>query len=91
MNNTSPPGKPWIHPVFWNSTDLTPTSSNSSLIVYDALLDAPEDGSWIGFNIQLVFPGVNGTNFRVSSATSILPMTFPYEDCYAESCQGPLV
>jgi hypothetical protein len=91
MNYTSPPGKPFLHPVFWSGTDLKPISSNGSLIVYEAVLPAPADGSWIGFNLQMKFPGVNGTTFSVSTCTSILPETFPFPDCYAETCQGPLV
>ena len=53
VNTTSPPGGIGLHPVFWYSSNLTPTSQNSSLIVYDALVEAPGDGSWIGFNIQV--------------------------------------
>lgn len=70
---------------------IEPISQNSTTIVYEVLLDAPEDGSWIGFMIQMVFPGYGGSNFRVSTCTSIVPQTFPYPDCYLESCQGPLV
>lgn len=90
MNDTSPPGKPFLHPVFWAHSPMSPSSSNATFISYDALLPSPEVG-WVGFVVELVFPGVNGTNFRVSSAPSILPNDFPYEDCYGESCQGPLV
>lgn len=91
MNNTSPPGKPNLHPVFWYQSGLEPISQNDTVIVYEVKLDPPTDGGWVGFMIQMIFPGYGGSNFRVSTATSILPLTFPYPDCYAESCIGTTV
>ena len=99
LTNTSSSGggggmKPWLHPVLWaQSAELVPTSRNESLIVYDALVGAPAAGQgWTGFVVELVWPGaLNATTFRVSTAVSILPQTFPYPDCFMETCAGPLV
>jgi len=88
LNQTS--NEPMLHLVLWKSEDLSPISSNSSVIVYEALKEEPAEG-WIGFTVELVFPGVGNTTFRVSSAPSILPQTFPYPDCYAETCSGQMV
>lgn len=88
-------GKPWVHPVFWSGSALPPTESSADATVYEAYVEPPAEGQgWVAFVIELVFPSPfpqNGTNFRVSTAVSILPQTFPYPDCYAESCNGPLV
>ena len=93
LTNTT--GKPWIHPVFWSSSSLPPTQSSAASTVYEAYVEPPAEGEgWVAFVIELVFPSPfpqNGTNFRVSTAVSILPQTFPYPDCYAETCNGPLV
>ena len=96
LTNTTGGMKPWVQWVLWTqSPELAPTSSNSTLIVYDFLGEAPASGAagdWSGFVIEMIWPGaLNNTHFRVSTAVSILPQTFPYPDCYAESCAGPLV
>lgn len=88
-------GQPWIHPVWWNSTDLAPTRTTESQLEYSALVDPPAEG-WVGFTIELVWPlglsaQFNASNFRVTSGISILPDTYPFEDCVAEACWGPLV
>ena len=52
----------------------------------------PEGEGWVAFVIELIFKqSANGSKFRVSTAVSILPQTFPYDDCFAESCSGPFV
>jgi len=91
MNSTTPPNQPWLHPVFWNSTDLAPVSNTTDGLVYQALMPTPTDGGWVAFNIQLVFPGPMQSNFRVSTATSILPQTYPVGDCVETSCGNRMV
>lgn len=83
--------KPWLHPVFWNSSDLAPTSVSPTLITYDAYIAPPAEG-WVGFVIEVEWPIPNtNATFRISSAPSILPQTFPYPQCEGEQCLGVLV
>ena len=61
--------------------------------MWEAFVAAPPEGEgWVAFVIELIFKqSANGSKFRVSTAVSILPQTFPYDDCFAESCSGPFV
>lgn len=90
MNKTT--GAPFLHPVFWKPTDLAPTSTTPSLITYEAYVDPPTTG-WVGFVIVCQFPVPGSTNatFRMSTAQSILPQTYPFPECYGEDCYGTLV
>lgn len=85
-------GKPGLHPVWWSSIDLQPSSTTPALITYEAILDEPSEG-WVGFVIEAEFPISNSNNatFRISSSVSILPQTFPYPECEGEECYGALV
>lgn len=92
LTNTTEGEKPWIQWCLWTqSPELTPSSTNATTIVYD-FLGTPQEGGWSAFVIEMIWDGaLNNTNFRVSTPVSILPQTFPFPDCYAETCAGPLV
>jgi hypothetical protein len=57
---------------------------------YEATFAKPLTG-WLGFYFQLSFPGANNTITTVTSETNVIPQTFPYPDCYGQSCLGTLV
>ena len=46
---------------------------------------------WLGFFFQLTFPGLDNTALEITSEVNIIPETYPYDDCYRDSCVGKLV
>jgi len=53
-------------------------------------------GPWTAFEIQFIFPGASGQNGidyeqRYTSGVSIIPQTFPYENCQGTDCKGTLL
>lgn len=82
-NETS--GNPAFHPVFFYSTDLQPTSSNGTSYTYEANVQTPSDG-WTAFFIEFNWPSPLDQTFHITTGVSILPQTFPFPDCYMESC-----
>lgn len=86
-----PNNQPGLHPVLWMGFDMQPTSTTPSTISYEAWVAPPATG-WVGFVIEVQWPtGIQGSTFRVSSAPSILPDTFPYDDCTGMACKGELL
>ena len=67
--------------------------------VYKAVAPKPEDGYWMGYYVQLVFPGeqpeigqsVYKNEYILSTPGWVTPDTFPFPDCFGEDCQGDLV
>jgi hypothetical protein len=85
------PGKKIPHPVVWISdTKIIKTVISKTTITYSVAFQVPLSG-WQGFFFQLSFPGLDGTVLEVSSEVNIFPETFPFPDCFRDSCQGSLV
>ena len=73
---------------------------------YRAQMDAPSDGRWVAFFIDIKYEkeklpgaeqGLGGLphdrpgQLEFTTEVSVWPNSFPYEDCYADTCIGPLV
>jgi len=88
--------------VLWAPTELEETSPGS--LTWVATMPAPTGGQWTAFFIDLQFDGPKppadnergypfGQDgvFEFTSAISIVPDTFPAEDCTGAECMGSLV
>ena len=85
------PSKIIPHPVVWLSdSKIINTVVSKTTITYSVAFPIPLSG-WQGFFFQLSFPGLDGTVLQVSTEVNIIPETYPFPDCYRESCQGTLV
>jgi hypothetical protein len=85
------PKKYTLHNVTWfNDNQYVSSVVNGSEIIISAVMDAPATG-WVGFVVELGWKDPNGGTFTVSSAPSILPLTYPYPDCVGEGCLAGLV
>mmetsp|Transcript_555 Transcript_555/g.976 ORF Transcript_555/g.976 Transcript_555/m.976 type:complete len:513 (+) Transcript_555:47-1585(+) len=86
---------------FWKSEELTPSSEDGSM--YVAHHDAPSDGTWAAFMVQVTYKEEPEDNVKgfipisrkgelvFTTEVSIVPDVYPYPDCYLESCEGTLV
>lgn len=85
------PTKPIPHPVVWKSTIKNLNiRTTTSKITYEAAYNYPLSG-WMGFFVEFSFNGLENSVLTVTSETNVIPDTFPFEDCYGESCKGTLV
>ena len=82
--------------VLWTHETLNVTKDGK----YSAHMDPPEDGTWGAFLIDVKFAGTNtGYGWPVgrwgqlefTSQVSVVPNTFPFEDCSGTGCYGTLV
>ena len=91
--NPDDPSKPIPQPVFWLSDrKIIETTKTSSSVIYTVSFPIPpETEGWLGFAIQVSFPGLDDSVLQVSTQVNIIPETFPFPDCYQESCRGTLV
>jgi len=89
--------------VLWYAWELQETEPGS--LTWVAHMPAPTGGQWTAFFVDLQFEGPqpassnrasgypfghDGT-FEFTSAISIVPDTFPVEDCQGDECMGSLV
>jgi len=85
------PGKLVPNPVIWKAepslvkTEKTPTS-----LIYTVAFARPVSG-WLGFFFQATFPGLENTALELTSEVNIIPETYPFDDCYKNTCVGPIV
>ena len=85
------PGKAIPNPVLWKSNSkIISTVQTKTKITYTAAFLKPSSG-WVGFYFHFSFPGLEGSALEISSEVNIIPETFPFSDCYKESCAGTLV
>ena len=91
IGDPNDPSKIVPHPVIWLAdSKIINTVQTKTTITYTVAFQKPLSG-WQGFFFQLSFPGLDSTILEISSEVNIIPETFPFPDCYRESCQGPLV
>lgn len=83
-----------LAPILWKSKTLKESSPG----IYSALPPKPRDGYWMGYYIEVEFPGdVPGgdllfkNHFLLSSPGWTWPNTLPYSDCTGSECKGILV
>ena len=88
--------------VLWTSKKLSETSPGSQ--TYTAHME-PTDGKWTAFFVDLQYEKqeeasegrgslgwpYNNQHFEFTTAVSIIPNTYPYPECYGDSCFGKLV
>ncbi len=86
------PSKPQFNPSIWVSIKeiVKIVSQTTDQIVYEAAMEKPSSG-WVAFYFQLAFPGLESSVVELTSEISVVPNTFPFADCYKESCLGTLV
>jgi len=85
--------------VTWTSRPLEETHPGS--LTWVAHWPAPADGQWSAFYVDLQFqgPSLNGKGWPVgkdgiyefTTSISIVPDTFPVEECFGEECLAGLV
>ena len=91
IGDPNDPSKAIPHPVIWLSdTKIINTVVTKEQIVYTVAFQKPLNG-WQGFFFQLSFEGLDDTVLQLSSEVNIIPETYPFTDCYADTCQGTLV
>ena len=89
-----------FQPIFWSKDEATQTSERT----YTMQLPAPfSKQHWQGLFAELVFPQHNPSGhwlldfllsydtFRLSSPGWVTPNSFPFEDCYLDTCQNIMV
>ena len=66
-------------------------------------MEPPPNGKWTAFFVDLQYENdetefgkglgwpFNSQHFEFTTAVSVVPNTYPYQDCYQETCQGKLV
>jgi len=84
--------------VLWTATELQETFPGSK--TWLAVMDPDIMGRWTAFFVDLQFPGpehgrgwpigYDGT-FEFTTTVSIVPETFPFEECHGEECLGTIV
>jgi len=88
--------------VLWTSKKLSETSPGSQ--TYTAHME-PTDGKWTAFFVDLQYEKqeeasegrgslgwpYNNQHFEFTTTVSIIPNTYPYPECYGDSCFGKLV
>jgi len=83
-----------LQPIIWHYKKITSTGKNENGdVVYSVEAPIPEDGHWMGYYIEVTFPGdtrgpisVFENDYILSTPGYTWPNTLPFEDCYAETC-----
>ena len=88
--------------MLWTSKKLSETSPGSQ--TYTAHME-PTNGKWTAFFVDLQYEKqeeesegrgslgwpYNNQHFEFTTTVSIIPNTYPYPECYGDSCFGKLV
>jgi PhoPQ-activated pathogenicity-related protein len=78
-----------VRPLLWNNTADDVTKVND--YTYTTVMPTPSEG-FVAFFMEVMWDNPTGPDdFYVTSATSVLPNTYPYPDCSGGSCYGTLV
>lgn len=91
---------------FWNSTELEQTIDNGHR-TYRALVAPPADGRYVAFFIDIKYEKLKINHYdgerngglpkdlpgrlEFTTEVSILPNTFPYDECEGQGCAGKLL
>jgi len=85
--------------VIWVGREVQETAPGS--LTWVATMPAPTGGQWTAFFMDLQFEGPKPETldwplghvgvFEFTSAVSIVPDTFPHDQCEGEQCLGTLV
>lgn len=83
-----------VAPIIWGKKDLKESSPG----VYKAVPPEPHDGYWMGYYIEVEFPGdtpgggaVLKNEYLLTSPGWTWPNTLPYPDCHGDTCSGIIV
>ena len=88
---------------FWTREILEPQVTEDGTRVYKARMDAPDDGRYVAFFIDVKYKdpreGLKGDvlpkdmpgMLEFTTEVSVWPNTFPYEDCVGTECYGTLL
>mmetsp|Transcript_8284 Transcript_8284/g.12359 ORF Transcript_8284/g.12359 Transcript_8284/m.12359 type:complete len:247 (+) Transcript_8284:44-784(+) len=91
---------------FWTRVMLEGTVTEDGKRQYTAHMDAPEDGRWVAYFIDIkykaprrddlyvgkdILPKDKYGRLEFTSEVSIFPNTFPYEECTGQGCAGSVV
>jgi len=77
-------GEACVNPCIWFPVELQPVSYRGTY-TYTAYYTPPAIG-WVGYLIELEYPGPAKSNFRLTTQVSIQPSTFPYPACNGTQC-----
>ena len=50
-----------------------------------------DTGFWRGFVLEFFFPAPDGSTYKMTSQTAIIPNTYPFPSCVPEGCMKSLV
>jgi PhoPQ-activated pathogenicity-related protein len=91
---------------FWTRVILEPTVNAEGARVYTAHMDAPDDGRYVAYMIDIkydyyrpresvglpdILPKDKYGRLEFTTEVSVWPNTFPYEDCEGAGCGGVVV
>jgi len=77
-------GEACVNPCIWFPEELTGVY-NKGTYTYTAYYEPPSVG-WVGYMIEMEYPGPAKSNYRLTTQVSIQPPTFPYTPCNATAC-----
>jgi len=77
-------GNACVNPCLWFPVELQPQMQGDTF-TYTYYHPEPKVG-WIGYFIEMEYPGPSKSNYRLTSQVSIQPPTYPYEECQGASC-----
>ena len=76
----------------------SPGKTKDGEILYIAEAPIPKDGHWMGYYIEMVFPGDTEHNslfikneFKISTPGYVWPNILPFEDCVGDECTARMV
>ena len=83
-----------LQPIIWHSKTLRQShETDSGDLVYRTDPPKPKDGHWMGYYIEVVFPGDTSQGLKVFKNEFVhttpgytWPNTLPFDDCHGESC-----
>lgn len=79
-----------VRPVIWKTTLKYVTQINAT--TWQAQMDAPTDGTWLGFMVEMQWPNPSGPDdFYFTTPVSVIPNTKPFAPCSGAECRGYLI
>ena len=84
--------------IDWHKQELKETEKGSGVYIGTAP-EPKKEGHWVGYYIELIFPGdaeasyhpIFKNEYIMSTPGWVYPDTYPFEDCWLDTCSNNLV
>ena len=85
--------------IYWHKLELKETENGSGIYVGTAP-EPEKEGHWVGYYIEVIFPGdtnaplphiVFKNEYVMTTPGWVYPDTYPFEDCHLDTCTNTLV